>query len=321
MLHLHAAGLQHFQRFPDDARIGGNVLLIDRQHRKASAARNAGDDAVGVAFLAADALQNHRARILGAVSIADIKGNVLLLNRQNRLLMQHGRAHVGQLTQLLIGNIRNGARLFDHLGISHQDARYVRPVLIDIRIQRVGHDCAGNVTAAARHHMDSAIGHYAVKAGHDEARGMHRALCDSGIGFFVVNLPIVIEKYALGRIDKAKAQMFAHQPGGQVFAARNQIIHRDILIELAAQLFKLTFQIIVQPQLIADAVVALLDHGKDILMRHAVIDMRMGQIQQIGDFAVLFMALARGGDHHAHARGIAFDNLLDLAELLGSRQR
>ena len=50
--------------------------------------------------------------------------------------MQHLRAAVGKLAQLAVGRALDGARMIDDAGIGHQDAGDIRPVFIDIRIQR-----------------------------------------------------------------------------------------------------------------------------------------------------------------------------------------
>ncbi len=58
-----------------------------------------------------------------------------------------------------------GRGSFDDLGVGHEEAGHVRPVLVHIRVERGRGQRAGDVAAAAGEGLDRAVGHDAVKAG------------------------------------------------------------------------------------------------------------------------------------------------------------
>lgn len=84
------------------------------------------------------------------VRIADVERDILLAHREDRHFMQHLRAAVGKLAQLAVGRALDGARMIDDAGIGHQNAGDIRPVFVDIRIQRRRGQRTRDIRAAAR---------------------------------------------------------------------------------------------------------------------------------------------------------------------------
>ena len=85
---------------------------------------------------------DQRSRILRAVGIADIDGDIRLPHREYRVFMQDRSPHIAQFPKLLIGDIGDGLRFLHDPGIREQDAGHVRPVLIEIRRGSPGHQGA-----------------------------------------------------------------------------------------------------------------------------------------------------------------------------------
>ena len=85
----------------------------------------------------------------GGVGVADIQRNVLLSHGEHRALVQHLRAHIAQLAQLVIGYALDGVGIIDDARIGHEYARYVRPVFVHVRVQRRSRKSARNIASAA----------------------------------------------------------------------------------------------------------------------------------------------------------------------------
>ena len=64
------------------------------------------------------------------------------------ILMQDGEAHVGQLTELLVGDGMDRQRILDDAGIGDQEAGNVGPVLVNIRADSRCHDRACDIRTA-----------------------------------------------------------------------------------------------------------------------------------------------------------------------------
>lgn len=83
--------------------------------------------------------------------------------------MQDARAHVGEFAKLLVGDAGNGLRARHDARIGGEEARDVRPVLVEISLQALGEDGAGDVSAAAVEQADLTLLGGTVEAGHDES--------------------------------------------------------------------------------------------------------------------------------------------------------
>ena len=148
-----------------DAALGTVAGDVDR--KETALAGDAGDDGLGIALLGG--LGDDGAGVLRRVGVLDNQRNARVADREDGLLVQHGRAHVGELAQLLVGDARNGLRALDDARVCGQKARDVRPVLVQVRLQALGQDGAGDISAAAIEQLDLALLSGTVEAGHDKA--------------------------------------------------------------------------------------------------------------------------------------------------------
>ena len=76
--------------------------LFNADDREALAPRNAGDGGVQIIMRRVQA--DNRARMRRVVGVADVGGNTRLVHGEHGILMQDGRAHIGQFTQLLVSD-------------------------------------------------------------------------------------------------------------------------------------------------------------------------------------------------------------------------
>ena len=67
-------------------------------------------------------LDNQRALVLRPICIPDVDRNSLCPHREDRILMQHGGAHVGKLSQLPVGDRLDGLRILHDVRIRDQAA-------------------------------------------------------------------------------------------------------------------------------------------------------------------------------------------------------
>jgi hypothetical protein len=113
-------------------------------------------------------LANRGSSVLGTVGVHDLDGDVDLAHREDGLLLEDRGAHVGELAHLVKRDATDGAGVLDDPGICREEARDVRPVLIDVGIEAAGGDGARDVAAAALEELDGAVDGSAVEAGQHE---------------------------------------------------------------------------------------------------------------------------------------------------------
>ena len=164
----------------------GNILLFQRLKQPAAkadfrvhhrlfhvddseilVARDARDGVF--AFVILRLVADDRARLFGMVRVADIGRNARNAHREDRVLMQHARAHIGKFAQLAIGDIANRFRIAHNARIGHQTAGNVRPVFIHVGLNRARNNRARDIAAAAGKGFDVAVRIASVKARHNRA--------------------------------------------------------------------------------------------------------------------------------------------------------
>ena len=126
------------------------------------------------------------------------------------------------------------------------------------------------------------------------------------VGCVLIDGAVELELDPAGRVDELIAEVFGHQPCGEVFAARGELILADAIFHLVPQRVELFVEADVQATFGDDLVVAVADHGEDVLARNAVFDVRGAEIEKIGDLMVAGEALARRGDDDHAAGGVGF---------------
>ena len=277
-------------------------------------AGDAGDD--GVALVRLDALPDDGARLVGVVGVEDGDGDVGLADREDGLLVQDARAHVGELVHLVERDAADGARARHDARVGREEAGHIGPVLVEVGVERTGHDGARNVAAAAAEEPHVALGGGAVEARQHEAALAHHEVVDAVAGTLHVECAVVVEAHVVGRVGKRKAQVLAHELGGEVLASAHDVLG-GVALDAGRELVELLCHGIGEAELGLDAHEALLDvleKGRAVNVVGAV---RVDEVEQVGDLVVLGVALAGGRDHHEATRVVGLDDALDLLELAG----
>ena len=79
-------------------------------------------------------------------------------HREDGVLVEHVGAHVGQLSELPVGDGLNGGGILHDPGVGHQEAGNVGPVFIKVGVEGAGHQRAGHIGAASGKGGDGAVG-------------------------------------------------------------------------------------------------------------------------------------------------------------------
>jgi hypothetical protein len=71
--------------------------------------------------------------------------------------MQHACAHVSQLAELLVGDGLDDLRIFHDVRVGNQETGNIGPVLVQVCVDRAGHDGTGHIGTAAGEGLDAAV--------------------------------------------------------------------------------------------------------------------------------------------------------------------
>ena len=220
------------------------------------------------------------------------------LHGENRILVQHGRAHIRQLAQLAVGDELDRLRFADDARVGHQEARHVGPVLVQVGHHGARDDGAGDVRAAARKGFDRAVRQRAVKAGDDRVPRLREPLAHHAVGAVAVEHAVCVEEHDLGGVDERIAEIEGQQDAVEVLAAAGRVIPRAAAAQVLLNGGERLVQRHGQSQPAADLLVPLADGGQP---RGKVLPLRrqpMAVQQHIGDLLVLGKALARRARHN-----------------------
>ncbi len=176
-------------------------------------------------------------------------GNPRLPHREDRLVVQHRRAHVGELAELAVGQHLDGARVVDDARVGHQQARDVGPVLVDIGTGAASHDGPGDVGASAGEGLDRAVRQRSVEAGDHGAGGTCQPIADGLLGPLGVEAALGIEVDDVGRIHEFVAQQIRHDEPVQVLAAAGRVVLAGTRRELLADLVQVGVQVQAEAQI------------------------------------------------------------------------
>ena len=230
--------------------------------------------------------------------------------------MQHRSAHERHLAQLGVGDAGNGPGILHNARIGHQYAGNVRPVFVYVRVHRGCGECAGDVAAAARHDLDLSGRHAAVEAGEDDLPVLFERVGDGRVGAGAVKLAVKAEEHAVGGVHKGVAERFGHEPRGEVFAAGDELVHARVTRERRGISVEFVLHAVGKTQLVADGDEPGTDRGENVGARDAVGQMRVAEIEKVGELVIVARALSGGRDDDDAARIVRKDNVAHLAELL-----
>ena len=209
MLKVDAVVLQNPQHLPAEAQLTVHHGLLHIDGAEALLAGDAGD---GVAAdLVVVVGNDHGARCIRTVGVPDVDGDACRPNRENGVLMQHSGAHVGQLPQLLVGNGGDHLRVIDHSGIGDQEAGYIRPVLVNVRLDRPGKDGAGHIGAAPGEGAHMTVSGCPVKARQHHPIHAGKPLPQQGNGFIQLEGAVLVKADYLCRIQEGVSQVICQQ--------------------------------------------------------------------------------------------------------------
>ena len=310
--------LKHLEHLPEHAHARGHAGFGDGDDGVVFLARDAGDEPPVVHIV--ERLHDERSGVIRGVGVADVERDVLLAHGEDRALVQHLRTDEAQLAQLVIRDALDRQRVGHDAGVGHEDTGHVRPVFVHVGIERRGCERAGNVAAAAGEGADLAVGRHAVKAGDDDAAAVGQAL-QRGIGRLLVDRPVELEAHPQLRVQKRVAEVVRHEQGGEIFAARHELLLRDAGAHLLAQHGELGLNVHVQAALVADGDVAIGDHLEDGVAAHAVLQVRVAQVQEVCELVVVRAALAGSGHDDHLPRGVGAHDVAHFFKLFGVRHR
>ena len=216
---------------------------------------------------------DHGSRILRPVGVPDIDRDVGYLSRVNGILVEHGCSHISQFPQFSVGDPADRLRVVNDPGIRHQESRYVRPVLIDIRFHRPGYERAGDVGASSGERLDAAIDPGSVEARDHCLVAAAEHLLKFLIRPFLHEFAFVIELDDFGCIHEFEPQIGCDQLGVQIFAPARDIVHGSFRIDIFTDLFQFFFHAHVDAQAALHGEVAVADDLEDLLISQLMLNM------------------------------------------------
>ena len=318
MLKADVIVLEYVENLSTKADFGIHHILFNGDNRESLLAGDTCDHSLCI--VVAGGGNDHRAGSLWLIGVTNVDRNARVTNGEDRILVQNGRAHVGKLTQLTVGDGANGTRILHDAGVGHEKSGYVGPVLIQLGISGSRHDGAGHVRAAAAEGLDGAVGHHAIEAGNDGIGVLLQLLAQQTIGVLLVIGAVVLEAdHRLG-VNEAEAEVFCQNDGVEVFTAAGSEVAAGVVLNTVLNIFELARDVKIHAEITDDAVVSLLDLTEilgDILIvvRHFV-----AMVEHIGHLDVCREALSGSGSDHVVSVGVSLYDLCNAAELVGISQ-
>ena len=317
MLKADVIVLKDLQYLAAEADLRVHHILVDRNRAEALLARDAGN---GVARLSAGGAHNHGAAVLRAVGVPNVNRNSLFPHRENRILMHDTRAHIGEFAELLIGNGLNDGRIFDNVRVRAEEARDIRPVLIEICVNGARNHGTRDIRAAAAKGRNAAVLLSAVEARNHRAVIAGKLCRDLTLRFLRIKAAVVVEEYHIRRIHKGEAEVSRHHMTVQIFAATRRIFSAAMCAEILFQFGKFRAEIQIQRESVDNLLIAPFDFLQRLLKERLIFRAVVELIEEIGDLCVAAVALAGRARHDITPRRIAPDNLTDLLKLLRTRE-
>ena len=317
MLKGDAVLFEDLQHLAAEADLGVHHVFLYVDRHEAFLARDAGD---GIIRAVAGAGHDHRPFVLRTVGVADVDGDARLAHREDGVLMQYGRSHIGKFPQLPIGDDADHRRIFDDPGIRNQEPGHVRPVLVQIRAHRFRHDGASDIGTASGKGLDTAVGKSPVKSGDHRRRHLLQARGQHLICLVRVKFALFVEADHLRRIDERVVQICGHDPAVQVLPSGRRIIAACLFRKVLRDDLEFILQGKLQVQPADDLIVPGLDLPQHPFKIFAVGRGIIALVQHVRHFYILGETFARRGRHHITSVLIRADDISHFAELLRAGQ-
>ena len=314
----HAVLLKRLQNLAPEAQLAVHHRLFNADDREALAPRNAGDGGVQIIMRRVQA--DNRARMRRVVGVADVGGNTRLVHGEHGVLMQDGRAHIGQFTQLLVSDGADFARMRHNARVSHQETRHVRPVLVHAGFDRAGDNRARDIRAAARERLNCAVRIAAIEARHDRRHAVGQLLRHQRVRRLRVKRAVRRELDRFRRVHEPPAHEIRQQQAVQVLAAGGAVIRVCPRVNLFVHFVQRRAQIHMQTEFLRNVHVARGDQVKRILIILARRLLLVAAVEQVCHLVVVLEAAARRRGNHILPRFVQQQNILYFAELSGIRQ-
>ena len=131
-----------------------------------------------------------------------------------------------------------------------------------------------------------------------------------------VDLAVGREGDDLGRVHEREAQVLGHQARSEILAAAHDELGRVVAGDRSMmEAAEFLADRIRKPEVAGDFAETLAHRAQKVVAGDAVLQVRVRQIQKVGDLGIARVALADGRDHDELARGVGFDDALDFLEL------
>ena len=183
--------LKDRERPADDADLGGHVRLLHMDGEEVPLAGDARDQVL--TGTVGGSLAYHGAALLGLVRVLYLDGDPHLAHREDRVLLQHRGAQVGELAHLIEGDAVDGARIVHDAGVRREEARDVSPVLVEVRIDAAGKNGARDVPTAAVEELDRSVDRRAIEARQHEVAQALDGLADTSLRALEVDLAVMVK--------------------------------------------------------------------------------------------------------------------------------
>ena len=320
MFEQHVVVFEHAEYAARKAEFGVHQLLFDEDDAVSLLACNAGD--VGILLVVVlDLGDDHRAGSGRVEGVADVDGDVLLSDGEDRLGMQHVCAHVGKLAQLLVRDLVDDARAFHNARIGGHKAVDVRPILIYRRVYCARDDGTGDVRTAPAERVYAARRVRAVKAGNDRLGRTRKALRRPLVGLFGFEHAVVVKDDDLGGVDKLAAELFGKHDRAEIFASARAIVDRVCRGHLLFDLVENGLDVEIKPEILDDLDISLPDLRERGGALAVDLEVVIACVKHVRDLGVARGSLARSGHDHIVAFGIGCDDLGDLFDRRRVRHR
>ena len=305
--------LQDGQGPADESDLAVHHALVNVDDREGLLAGDAGQDPpVVIGGLGGD----DGAGILRGVGVADVDGDAGLADREDGLLVEDARAHVGQLPQLHIGNVFDRSWIIDDPGVGHQKAGHIRPVLIDRGPGRPGDQGAGHIRAAPGQDAHLArILIASVESGKDGPLVFGQFGGQGLVGLLRQEPAFAVEENEILCIDKVVAQIGGDQDGRQEFPPAHDIVFGAAFLKGLVDGLEPAVQVHVDAQIVLDGPVAVHDHMEKLFIGDIAVRLGLAEEEEVGDLVVVREPFSRRGHDHVPSFGVCFDDVFDLLQL------
>ena len=301
MLEVHAVLLEHLKHLAHRSALVVDAVFFNVYRREALAPRHAGDSVLGGLVSVG---KDKRAGVLRGVGVLYSDRNFLLHDGEYRVLVNNSRAHIRKLAQLPVCNGLHDLRIINDARVGDEEARDIRPVLIEIGIGRRRNYRTCYIRTAARKCADSIIGHRTVETGNDCVLSIAQALAQNGYRALCVVFAALVEEYDICGIYKREAEQLCDYLAVEILASRCGIVAAGAPDKIEAYMLKIIFERHIEPEsgnYIVVAVLYLLEYLFKIAASRCGI---VAGVEHIGNFCISAETLAGRRRHDIAAVGI-----------------